>query len=163
MSYCIRHATFSDLPRILEIYHHARQYMRQQGNPNQWGDTHPAESILQEDIPKKQLYVCTENQEILCVFAYLPGIDPTYLVIEGGSWLNDDSYGVIHRMAVARHQQGIASFCFDWALQQCPNLRIDTHRDNLPMQNALKKNGFSRCGIIYLANGDPRIAFHKVK
>lgn len=161
MSYQIRLAEFADLPRILEIYEAARRYMRDTGNPNQWGNSHPAESILREDISKKQLYVCAENKEILCVFAYIPGPDPTYSFIEGGQWLNDAPYGVIHRIAVAQHQKGIASFCFQWALAQCPNLRIDTHRDNRPMQEALYKNGFAFCGTIHLLNGDPRIAFHK--
>lgn len=162
MSYQIRPAELADLPRILDIYREARQYMRDTGNPNQWRDSHPAESILREDIPKRQLFVCTENGEILGVFAYLLGIDPTYAVIHEGAWLNDEPYGVIHRMAVAAHQKGIASFCFQWALAQCPNLRIDTHSDNTPMQTALRKNGFHLCGTIYLANGEPRIAFHKM-
>lgn len=161
MSYQIRPAEFSDLPCILKIYEEARQFMKATGNPNQWGDHHPAQSILMDDIPRQQLYVCTEDNQILCVFAYIPGPDPTYAVIEDGQWINDAPYGVIHRMAVSQHGKSIAAFCFDWALQQCPNLRIDTHHDNLPMQAALKKSGFTRCGVIYLLNGDPRIAFHK--
>lgn len=163
MNYTIRPADRSQLPCILEIYAAARQYMRDHGNPNQWGDAHPANAILLEDMAKRQLFVCMEDTQILGVFAYIPGVDPTYLVMEHGQWLNDAPYGVIHRMAVARHGQGIAAFCFDWALEQCPNLRIDTHADNLPMQSTLKKSGFTRCGIIHLANGSPRIAFHKVK
>ena len=161
MSYQIQPATISDLPHILEIYQEARQFMKTNGNPNQWGDHHPAEPILREDIAKNQLYICTKADEILCVFAYLPGPDPTYAVIKDGQWLNDEPYGVSHRMAVSQHGKGIAAFCFGWALTQCPNLRIDTHRDNLPMQSALMKYGCTRCGTIFLANGDPRIAFHK--
>ena len=52
MNYNIRPATFADLPRILEIYQAAREFMRQNGNPNQWWDYHPAEAVLQADIPK---------------------------------------------------------------------------------------------------------------
>ena len=161
MSYTICRAERSQLPQILKIYADARQYMRDTGNPNQWGADRPEEATLREDIAKGQLYLCMDTQQILGVFAYIPGIDPTYLVIEGGQWLNEAPYGVIHRIAVAQHQKGVASFCFRWALEQCPDLRIDTHHDNLPMQKALAKNGFTRCGIIYLANGDPRIAYHK--
>ena len=161
MNYTIRPAEFADLPLILEIYAQARQYMRDTGNPNQWGDSHPAEEILRSDIPKGQLYVCMENGEIVGVFAYIRGIDPTYVRIYEGQWLNDEPYGTIHRIAVTAHRKGVASFCFDWALQQCPNLRIDTHRENLPMQRALEKYGFEYCGIIYLANGHERLAFHK--
>lgn len=163
MSYTIRTAKPEDLPAILDIYAQARQYMRDSGNPNQWGSSHPAEALLRQDIAKQQLYLCMEQDQILCVFAYIPGTDPTYLFIEDGAWPNENPYGVIHRIAVSRHRAGVASFCFDWALEQCPDLRIDTHRDNLPMQRSLAKNGFTRCGIIYLANGDPRIAFHKEK
>ena len=50
MSYTIRNAEFADLPRILQIYEEARQYMRSHGNPNQWWDYHPAENVLQQDI-----------------------------------------------------------------------------------------------------------------
>lgn len=157
----IRPAELTDFPRILKIYENARDFMRQTGNPNQWGETHPAEEILRSDIPKGQLYVCSENSEIIGVFAYIQGTDPTYLVIDGDGWLNNDPYGVIHRIAVAHRGQGLIAHIFDWALQQCPNLRIDTHRDNLPMQRALEKYGFQYCGIIHILNGDERIAFHK--
>lgn len=163
MNLSIRTAVLSELPEISEIYAHARAFMRQSGNPNQWKDSHPAQSILLDDIARRQLYVCTEANNILAVFAYIPGEDPTYRIIKNGGWLNDHPYGVIHRIAVARHQSGVATFCFQWALEQCPDLRIDTHRDNIPMRSALAKNGFTECGIIYLANGDPRIAFHKTR
>ena len=69
---------------------------------------------------------------------------------------------MIHRIAVARPGQGIIAKIFDWALAQCPNLRIDTHVDNAPMRRALEKYGFRYCGIIHIFNGDERIAFHKV-
>jgi len=103
----------------------------------------------------------TESGEILGVFCYFLGEDPTYQSIEDGAWINDRPYGVIHRIAVAVHQRGVASACFSWCYAACGNVKIDTHRDNIPMQRSLEKNGFSRCGIIHLANGDPRIAYQK--
>lgn len=161
MSYHIRPAELADLPRILEIYAQARSFMRQTGNPNQWWDYHPAESVLREDIPKGQLYVIEADGIIGGVFAYIQGTDPTYLQIEGDGWLNDEPYGVIHRIAVAHRGQGLIARVFDWALAQCPNLRIDTHVYNAPMRRALEKYGFRYCGIIHIFNGDERIAFHK--
>jgi len=162
MEYRILPATADHLPQILDIYHHARQYMCQQGNPNQWKDNHPAESLLRQDIAAGQLYVCMDAQQIAGVFFYSRRPDPTYARIDGGAWCNNEPYGVIHRLAAGQHRKGVASACFRYALTQCPNLRIDTHEDNIPMQRALEKNGFHRCGIIYLANGDARIAYHKV-
>ena len=161
MAYVIRLATPRELPEILQIYHHARQYMADNGNPDQWGNTHPRESLLREDISLSRLYVCTDGDQIIGVFCYFQGIDPTYLHIEPGSWYNDAPYGVIHRIASLAHRSGVASACFDFALGKCPNLRIDTHKDNIPMQRALAKNGFQYCGIIHLENGDERIAFQK--
>ena len=42
-------------------------------------------------------------------------------------------------------------------------MRIDTHAENLPMQRALEKAGFTPCGMIYLIggreDGDPRLAY----
>ena len=163
MNHIIRPATISDLPRILEIYEDARAFMRQNGNPNQWFDTHPAEAILLDDIPRQQLYVCALDGAIVAVFAYIQGTDPTYLEIDGDGWLNDEPYGVIHRIAIAHRGQGLIARVFDWALEQCPNLRIDTHVDNQPMRKALEKYGFQYCGIIHIFNGDERIAFHKMK
>ena len=161
MAMHIRKATVEELSTIMTIYARAREYMRESGNPNQWKDSYPSEALIRADIEGGHCHVCVSMGEIYGVFCYFEGEDPTYRVIEDGAWLNADPYGVIHRIAVAKHSRGVASFCFAWALEHCGNLKIDTHADNLPMQNALAKNGFSRCGIIHLENGDPRIAYQK--
>ena len=101
---------------------------------------------------------------LLGVFYFCVGNDPTYEKIYEGAWQNDDEYGVIHRIAVSRdsHGRGVASFIYSHCFAICKNLRIDTHRDNLPMQKVLKRNGFKYCGIIYLESGAERIAFQKI-
>ena len=159
----IRPATARELDTVLRIYAAARQFMREQGNPDQWGDDYPPVSLLREDIEAQRLYLCVEGDEIPGVFYFAEGEDPTYRVIEEGDWLNDAPYGVIHRIAVAKQGRGVAAFCFDYAFEQCKNLKIDTHKDNLPMQRALEKRGFVRCGIIHLENGDERIAYQKIE
>ena len=98
---------------------------------------------------------------LVCVFMMMVGIDPNYNVIYDGSWLNDEPYAVIHRIATTVHGKGIAEMCYDFALAHCNNLRIDTSSENYPMQKSLLKNGFKLCGVIHLANGDPRLAYHK--
>jgi GNAT superfamily N-acetyltransferase len=164
-SLSIRPATFADLPTVMEIYDGARQYMRTQGNPSQWAGGYPPKELIREDIEQGQCYLCTDtgSGEILGVFCFFLGDDPTYRRIDDGDWLNEAPYGVIHRIAVGKnaHRRGVASFCFSYAFARCGNVKIDTHRDNIPMQRSLEKNGFIRCGTIYLANGDPRIAYQK--
>jgi RimJ/RimL family protein N-acetyltransferase len=47
----------------------------------------------------------------------------------------------------------------DWCKKQIAHIRIDTHHDNVVMQHVVQKAGFQRCGIIYIADGTPRIAY----
>lgn len=157
----IRKTELREIPTLLEIYAHAKQFMADHGNPNQWNGPYPQRELLEQDIAEGNSYVCEEDGEILGTFYFRQGIDPTYVVIYDGQWQNDAPYGVTHRICVAVHQRGVASFCLKWCFEQCGNLKIDTHRDNTVMQNLLEKNGFAYCGIIHLANGAERMAYQK--
>ncbi len=159
----IRHAELCELPALLEIYDNARLYMRENGNPTQWNNGYPNEEVLRDDIEKDRLYVCEEDGELLGVFCYFEGTDPTYTKIYDGEWLDQRHVGVMHRVAVAVHRKGVASFCYEYCFNISKNIRIDTHRDNIPMQKSLIKNGFKYCGIIHLLNGDERLAYQKAK
>lgn len=157
----IEKATLSQLPQIMAVYAHARQFMAQNGNPDQWGTAYPSEVMIRQDILNGKCYVNSCGDRIRAVFYFAVEADPTYGYIEG-TWLNDEPYGVIHRIAVGESGKGVAAECFAFASERCENIRIDTHEKNIPMQRCLAKNGFTRCGIIYLENGDPRIAYQKV-
>ena len=158
-----RPALPEDLPQILDIYENARAFMRQSGNPNQWRSHHPAVEILKDDIQKGQLYLCMEGDDIAAVFCYFQGIDPTYLRIDDGQWLNDDPYGVIHRIASTGKFPRMVEVCTEWCLDRCPSLKIDTHRDNAPMRSALDRCGFTYCGVIVIDDGSERVAYQKTK
>ena len=41
-------------------------------------------------------------------------------------------------------------------------VRADTHADNKIMQHLLEENGFTKCGIIHVEDGTPRIAYQKM-
>ena len=43
----IRKARPSDWDDIMEIYTRARQFMKEAGNPTQWGDSYPARETLE--------------------------------------------------------------------------------------------------------------------
>lgn len=154
----IRLAQQADMERILEIYEHARKFMAANGNPTQWKDGYPQREMLEEDIRRERLYVVATDQ-VCGVFMFTIGDDPTYTHIEG-SWRSDRPYGVIHRIA------GVGGGIFDAALEYCAgrikHLRIDTHADNRPMQHLVEKAGFSLRGIIYVADGTPRIAYDRI-
>lgn len=157
----IRKSRYDDLDTIMQIYDEGRAYMRLNGNHGQWICGYPQRELIEKDIKQESSYVCVDGTEIVGVFTFFIGVDPTYIKIYDGQWLNDREYGVIHRIAVASHRKGVASFCYDYCYSIIPNIKVDTHRDNIPMQNSLKKNGFKECGIIYLESKDERLAFQK--
>ncbi len=158
----IRQAAGKDLGRIMEIYAYARKFMAENGNGTQWGNNRPSQAAVENDIEAGQSFVGVDDKgKIHFVFAFILGKDPTYAVIENGSWLNEKPYGVIHRIAGDGQVHGVLRECVGFCLDRCDNLRIDTHENNKIMQHLLAKNGFVKCGIIYLENGDPRIAYQK--
>jgi len=163
----IRHASPADLPRMLELYAGARAFMARTGNPNQWGPTNwPPESLLKRDIAAQNSYVCVEDGRIVGTFFYRFGaqVEPTYAVIEDGSWLDDSPYGVIHRLAGDGSVPNIGAFCINWALERCGHMRIDTHGDNKVMQNLLDRLGFTHCGTVYVVeDNNPRLAYEKLQ
>lgn len=158
----IRNALPRDWDDIMEIYAIARGFMKTTGNPTQWGDTFPPEDMVREDIQLQQNYVVELDGRVQAVFALIPGIDPTYVVIEG-AWLNDEPYAAVHRVASRGEVKGLTDLILNWALEQYDNIRIDTHDDNVPMQRAILRNGFTPCGRVWMEDGSPRIAYHKTK
>ncbi len=159
----IRLAETKDLEEIMTIYDNARKFMAANGNPTQWAN-HPTRDLIVTDIAAHRLYVLVDDLNvILGVFAFIEGPDSTYSKIYDGKWLNDRPYWVIHRLASNLKAHGVFKAISDWCLTKATDIRIDTHRDNIPMQKALYKYGYSYCGVIHLDNGDPRIAFQFCK
>lgn len=155
----IRKSTLEDIPRMREIFAHARQFMVETGNPNQWTNDYPSVDFLRADIDSGDSYVCLKGDRIVATFLLRGGVDPTYNVIYDGAWLNDETYATIHRIASDGTTKGILHEAVQFALRSYRNVRIDTHRDNIVMQNAVKKEGFSYCGIIHCWSGDERLAY----
>lgn len=157
----IRKANIQEIDSIMEVYKRARTFMAEHQNPNQWGTNRPTREQIVEDIINENSYICEEEGQIAAVFFYRKGEDLTYEKIYEGQWLDDTPYGVVHRIASSGICKGAGSFCMRWVLEQCGNVRIDTHRQNFVMQNMLKKNGFVYCGIIYIEDGSERLAFQR--
>lgn len=160
----IRHATTADLKRIMVVLGEAKQVMRNAGNANQWIDGYPNEQAIIRDMEQGGAMVVEDDDEVVAYFAFLPSPEPTYATIYDGSWLEDSSpYHVVHRMGAVPSARGIFASAMDYCFSVDPNIRVDTHRDNKIMQHLFTKRGFTYCGIIYLANGDERLAYQKVQ
>ena len=159
----IRKATPADLPALREVFAAAKAIMRADGNPRQWAGAYPDDAAVLRDIAGGWGHVLVEGGRLAGYFALIPSPEPTYSHIEGGAWLDDTlPYYVIHRIASLPDVHGVFAATIQYAAGICPNILIDTHRDNKIMQHNLAKHGFRYCGIIYLANGDPRLAYQRL-
>lgn len=151
----IRLANTSDTNRIFEIYEYARAYMKAHGNPNQWGDNRPENSLTKDDIKNQRCYVMEDDGHIFACFVFTIGFEKEY----EAKFPSKSEYGVIHRVASDGSKRGIVELIVDFAKGKVNFLRIDTHEDNKTMQRAIERQNFKRLGIIYLEDGSPRILY----
>ena len=163
----LRIAQTKDLNDIMRIIGDAQLYLASLGI-DQWQDGYPTIEQIHLDLANNDSFVVVNDTgEVIATTVFTTKIEPTYKQIEG-EWLSsvDAQYGVIHRLAVAAEyrKSGVAKFVFETCAEELKerdveSMRIDTHRENLGMQYLLKRQGYSYCGVIYLENGDERLAY----
>lgn len=103
----IRLATKTDLAAIMPIFDKARAFMAASGNSRQWINGYPQQELIEKEIESGHCYVCTdETQRVVATFCFIKGPDPTYTLIEKGSWRNDKPYYVISPPGIGRQSQG---------------------------------------------------------
>ena len=158
------------MAEIMKVMDAAKKIMRSSGNIRQWTDGYPSEAVITADMETHGGFVIEEGDgehqspgKVVGYFAFLKSPEPTYARIYEGKWLDDEEpYHVVHRIASYPDAHGIFSSIMDFCFSLDPNIRIDTHRDNHIMQHNIAKHGFAYCGIIYLANGDERLAYQRL-
>lgn len=165
----IRKSTLNDIADMVKIYQSARKAMAEMGLDQWQGETPNADTAL-EDIKNGYSVVCTDNGEVVATAAIYVGDEITYKKMDTGAWLVDSEiYGIVHRIAVSPTQKrkGLAIKLMEYAQKitiesGVKSIRCDTHKDNIPMQNTMKKFGFEYCGEITILDGTSRVAFEKV-
>ena len=162
MNVFIRPAETADLPRLREIFACARAFMSAHGNPSQWGSRYPEDSTITRQMHAGCLYAVESSTGVHGVFACVPGEEPTYAHIEGGSWLDPSPYVTIHSLAGDGQIPHLFSYVLDFCLKQCPHVRLDTHRNNHIVQRLAMENDFSYRGVIFVRGNSPRLAFERL-
>jgi RimJ/RimL family protein N-acetyltransferase len=153
-----RRCQAQDIPAVAAILAQAHAFMREQGLP-QWQGEYPNAEDVKRDVEEGIGWVLEEDG-VVAYAALREGLEPTYAHIEG-AWHGDEPYLTLHRVAVSQYGKGYVGQVFAHAAQTCRWLRIDTHEQNRPMRRAIEKFGFKECGVIYVADGTPRIAYDK--
>jgi len=164
----IRQTNTYEISVVMNIIKQAQESFKQAGI-NQWQNNYPNEASIQKDIELGESYVVLDNESIIGTFALSYRNESTYDIIYDGKWLSNELYAVIHRIAIENSYKGkgistlvikeVEKWCLD---KNIHSIKIDTHNDNQAMRKLLVKNGFSYCGIIYLLDGNKRLAYEKV-
>ena len=157
--YDCRKASLEDMDDLMAIAGEASAYLRSCG-VDQWQDNFPNPEVFARDISKGNCWLFTHEGKAAGVIVIYLEPEEDYRGIEG-RWLTEgEHYGVIHRVAVrdAYRGRGLSGEMMQLAEdiilgRGYPSVRIDTHEDNLTMQNMLKKRGYTNCGVVWLKNG----------
>ena len=156
----IRLIEAKDVDEVMELFSYAQNFMKENGNPSQWGNFHPPRKLIEQDAADKIGYVIENNEGIAGYFALIFGDDPTYRDIEG-RWLNNFEYATIHRLGGNGKQKGIFKIATDFAFSKINNVRIDTHITNKIMLHLFEKYDFTYCGYVKIEDGTTRHVYQK--
>lgn len=135
--------------------------MRLNGNRSQWSGDYPsAETVINDILLNRSHVIEDENGRVVATFCMMEEPEPTYASIRDGAWPDAEApYVTLHRVASDGSVSGVMDAATRFALGSGVDVRVDTHADNMPMQRALERIGFTRCGIITLADGSDRTAY----
>ena len=161
-----------DVDRIMEIVAYARRSLRAL-HVDQWQGDYPDRAAFEGDIERGELYKLMHGGDLAGFFMLSDREEPTYADITDGKWSSDAPYCVMHRSAIAEEYRGsgLSGYLIKCVEELTRShgrhyIRIDTHRNNKPMQKLLRSSGYRYRGNI-LITGEPghdphRQAFEKM-
>ncbi len=134
----------------------------------QWQGQEPSMKTLIEDLHNQYLYLGFEHNNIIGGCALLP-FEKDYENLLSGLWKNDHPYIVIHRFAIDPQFHGLGYgkallLGIETTVQsmQRVNIRVDTHKANVPMHRLLISCGYQVCGTVLLKQAGERVVYQKI-
>jgi GNAT superfamily N-acetyltransferase len=159
-------AKSQDIETIWEIIQQAIVRRKNDGS-QQWQDGYPNKATIQNDIEKQVGYCLKIYNEIVVYASILVDDEPAYKEIIG-KWISNQSFLVIHRVAVRESYLGkgwvkklffqVETFAKSLNIY---SIKVDTNFDNFPMLHILEQLDYQYCGKVYFRGGE-RLAFEKV-
>ena len=148
----------------MEIIADGRQFQQEQGFV-QWTEAYPILLDIAEDIETQRAWLLREGDTVLGYLCLDFDGEPAYDAITGGSWLCDEPYAVLRRLALNARGQGLTRVLFDLAAERSREqgityLRLNIGLQNSRMQHILEKVGFEKRGII-IFQGSGKFAYEK--
>ena len=148
----------------MEIIADGRQFQQEQGFV-QWTEAYPILPDIAEDIETQRAWLLREGDTVLGYLCLDFDGEPAYDAITGGSWLCDEPYAVLRRLALNARGRGLTRVLFDLAAERSREqgityLRLNIGLQNSRMQHILEKVGFEKRGII-IFQGNGKFAYEK--
>lgn len=160
----LRLATLEDIDTILFMYEAAKARLKESGI-DQWQQGYPNLQSVELDLENKALFVLERDHIVVASVMMTRVPEPTYQTIHG-AWREARPYIVVHRFVTHPRilKQGVGASLFEAIQAQSEGyIRVDTHEDNVAMNQLLLKKGFHYCGIITLSDGSTRLAYDWVQ
>lgn len=159
----IRRAKISEIPDIITICRACAAHMISKGIL-QWNEHYPSASVFEKDIERGELYILTNEEEIIGTIVLSIVIDDEYLPVK---WLMQNSNNLyIHRLSVHPDQQGegYAQKLMDFAENHAKknnfsSIRLDTFSQNKRNQKFYEARGYKRLQDIFYPKQSEH-AFH---
>ena len=148
----------------MEIIADGRQFQQEQVFV-QWTEAYPILPDIAEDIETQRAWLLREGDTVLGYLCLDFDGEPAYDAITGGSWLCDEPYAVLRRLALNARGRGLTRVLFDLAAERSREqgityLRLNIGLQNSRMQHILEKVGFEKRGII-IFQGSGKFAYEK--
>lgn len=158
-----RIAVMADLPQLKAMYKELIKQMERR-NLHIWDEIYPCE-FLEEDIKNNQLYVLTDNTEIVSAFALCPsntGADSINWKDNHAAALYLDRLGV----NINYSRKGIGGLSLKKAMELSQKegaeyLRLFVLAENYPAINLYHKTGFKQADGIYDEAIDDDLVLHE--
>ncbi len=151
----------NEIARVMDIINDAKALLK--NTSKQWQNGYPNEASMRQDIKNGYLFGIYEEAELLAISAMILDEDENYSYIEDGAWQIPSSSSdlVVHRVAVKKehYRRSLAKKMLECAKEYarengCKSIKMDTHKDNIPMRRLLEGEGFSYRGIIYIKHDE---------
>ncbi|MBR5829733.1 MAG: hypothetical protein IKY63_00565 [Tidjanibacter sp.] len=131
---------------------------------SQWQNGYPNRERLEEDVRLGIGRVLMADGQRVAYGVVTYDGERAYDGLRGGEWLTSGAaYATIHRLCVAEDVVGRG---YGRAFMECAereaatrvaSLRVDTHPDNLVMQQLISSLGYRYCGVVEYES--PRLAY----
>lgn len=139
----------SELDDVMKIIADSIKIMQEEGS-DQWDEKYPTRARFLEDIEKKNLYGVYNDHNNLMGFASIN--EEQSKEYEQFSW-QKDTYMAIHRMAVSPSYRGkgVATQLMQYGEKLAnerkkEEMRCDTYKKNIGMQQLFEKMGYQYIG-----------------